>query len=88
MPELEPNPCERTQVLLDADSAIQSVFFPHSGVVSVMSVYEDGSVIETATIGREGCTAFYRQNMPPCTRLCRGGRQAARNLRMWSGLES
>lgn len=58
VPELEPFPCERNQVLLEADSAIESVFFPHSGVVSVMSVYEDGSVIETATIGREGCTAF------------------------------
>lgn len=58
VPELEPVPCERNQVLLDADSAIESVFFPHSGVVSVMSVYEDGSVIETATIGREGCTGF------------------------------
>lgn len=58
VPELEPIPCERNQILLDADNAIESVFFPHSGVVSVLSVYEDGSVIETATIGREDCTAF------------------------------
>jgi CRP-like cAMP-binding protein len=33
------------------------VFFPNSGVVSTVAVYADGSVIEMATIGREGCTA-------------------------------
>jgi hypothetical protein len=31
--------------------------FPDSGVVSVVAVYADGSVIEMATIGREGFTA-------------------------------
>jgi len=58
MSQLEPIPCERGQVLLDADSALDDVFFPDSGVVSVVAVYEDGSVIEMATIGREGCTGF------------------------------
>jgi CRP-like cAMP-binding protein len=56
--QLEPVPCERGQVLLDADSALDNVFFPDSGVVSVVAVYEDGSIIEMATIGREGCTGF------------------------------
>ena len=46
MSQLEPIPCERGQVLLDADSALDDVFFPDSGVVSVVAVYEDGSVIE------------------------------------------
>ena len=32
-----------------------TMFFPDSGVVSVVAVYADGSVIEMATIGREGC---------------------------------
>ena len=58
MSQLEPIPCERGQVLLDADSALDDVFFPDSGVVSVVAAYEDGSVIEMATIGREGCTGF------------------------------
>src|SRR6185295_12503713 len=58
MSQLEPIPCERGQVLLDADSALDDVFFPESGVVSVVAVYEDGSVIEMATVGREGCTGF------------------------------
>jgi CRP-like cAMP-binding protein len=57
MPELEHIRCEREQVLMDADSPLDHVFFPDSGVVSVVAVYLDGSIIEMATIGREGCTA-------------------------------
>ena len=56
MPELEQIPCQRAQVLMDADSSLDHVFFPDSGVVSVVAVYADGSVIEMATIGREGCS--------------------------------
>jgi CRP-like cAMP-binding protein len=54
--ELEHVSCHREQVLMDADSALDHVYFPDSGVVSVLAVYADGSVIEMATIGREGCT--------------------------------
>jgi signal-transduction protein with cAMP-binding, CBS, and nucleotidyltransferase domain len=56
MPELEHIRCQREQVLMDADSALDYVFFPDSGVVWVVAVYADGSIIEMATIGREGCT--------------------------------
>ena len=56
MPELERIDCQRGQILMDADSSLDHVFFPESGVVSVVAVYADGSVIEMATIGREGCT--------------------------------
>jgi len=56
MPALEQIRCERAQVLMDADSSLDHVFFPDSGVVSVVAVYTDGSIIEMATIGREGCT--------------------------------
>jgi CRP-like cAMP-binding protein len=58
MPELEQIPCEREQVLLDVDSSLDHIFFPDSGVVSVVAVYADGSIIEMATVGREGCTGF------------------------------
>jgi CRP-like cAMP-binding protein len=57
MPELEFIHCAREQVLLDADSPLDHVFFPDSGVLSVVAVYADGGIIEMATIGREGCTA-------------------------------
>ena len=70
MPELERIRCQRDQVLMDADSSLDHVFFPDSGVVSVVAVYADGgvvsvvavyadgSIIEMASIGREGCTAI------------------------------
>src|SRR5882672_1021877 len=56
LPELEQISCQRGQILVDADSSLDHVFFPDSGVVSVVAVYEDGNIIEMATIGREGCT--------------------------------
>jgi CRP-like cAMP-binding protein len=56
MPELEQISCQRAQILMDADSALDHVFFPDGGVVSVVAVYADGSVIEMATVGREGFT--------------------------------
>jgi CRP-like cAMP-binding protein len=58
MPELQHIRCQREVVLVDADSSLDHVFFPDSGVVSVLAVYADGSVIEMATIGREGCTGM------------------------------
>jgi hypothetical protein len=51
MPELKSIRCEREQVLMDADSSLDHVFFPDSGVVSAVAVYSDGRIIETATIG-------------------------------------
>jgi CRP-like cAMP-binding protein len=56
MPELENISCRRAQILMNADSALDHVFFPDSGVVSVVAVYADGSIIEMATVGREGFT--------------------------------
>jgi CRP-like cAMP-binding protein len=57
MPELEQIRCEREQILMDADRPLDNVFFPDTGVVSVVAVYADGSIIEMANIGREGCTS-------------------------------
>ncbi len=58
LPELEYIECKREQVLTDADSSLDHVFFPDNGVISVVAVYPDGSIIEMATIGREGGTGF------------------------------
>jgi CRP-like cAMP-binding protein len=58
MPELEHIRCQRADVLMDADSSLDHVYFPDSGVVSIVAVYSDGSVIEMATIGREGFTGL------------------------------
>jgi CRP-like cAMP-binding protein len=58
MPELEQIRYQHGQILMHADSSLDHVFFPDSGVVSVVAVYADGNIIEMATIGREGCTGF------------------------------
>jgi CRP-like cAMP-binding protein len=58
VPQLERIPCRSGQILLDADSSLDDVLFPDIGVVSVATVYSDGSTIEMATVGREGCTGF------------------------------
>jgi CRP-like cAMP-binding protein len=58
MPELELIRCHREQILTDADSSLDHVYFPDSGAISVVAVYADGRVIEMATIGREGCTGM------------------------------
>jgi hypothetical protein len=42
---------------MDAGSSLDHVFFPDRGVISAEAVYADGSIIEMATIGREGCTS-------------------------------
>jgi CRP-like cAMP-binding protein len=55
LPELERIHYDREGVLVDADRSLDNIFFPNSGVVSVAAVYPNGSMIEMATIGREGC---------------------------------
>src|SRR5215831_4948166 len=56
MPQLEHVCYQPRQILLDADSSLDHIFFPNSGVVSAAALYSDGSITEMATIGREGCT--------------------------------
>jgi CRP-like cAMP-binding protein len=56
MPDLEHINCQRHEVLMDADSSLEDIFFPDSGVISVVAVYANGDIIEMATIGREGCS--------------------------------
>jgi len=56
MPQLEHVCYQPRQILLDADSSLDHIFFPNSGVVSAAALYSDGSITEMATIGREGST--------------------------------
>jgi len=57
-PKLERIACKREQVLVDADDSLDYIYFPDSGVVSLVAVYANGDMIEMATIGREGCTGL------------------------------
>jgi CRP-like cAMP-binding protein len=55
-PALDTVGCARDQVLIDADAALDQVYFPESAVVSLSTVFADGTAVDMATIGREGCT--------------------------------
>ncbi len=45
---------ERGRLLYDPGDPIDAVYFPHDGVISLMTLMENGAAIENATIGREG----------------------------------
>jgi len=53
-PHLHERPFEQGQMLYDAGEAVEEVWFPISGVVSLMTILDDERMIETAAIGREG----------------------------------
>lgn len=42
------------QILYRTGASIECVYFPNSGTASALTIMEDGSAIEVATIGREG----------------------------------
>jgi Cyclic nucleotide-binding domain len=53
-PHLRTVTLERGTILHDAGDEIERVYFPHSGMVSVVAVMQSGAAVETATIGRAG----------------------------------
>ena len=55
-PAMEVILCARDQVLIDTDEPLNRVYFPETSVISLTSVFSDGTTVGMATIGREGCT--------------------------------
>jgi CRP-like cAMP-binding protein len=53
-PHLERVTLQLRQVLYHPEQPITHVFFPESGTVSVVSVFEDGSSVEVGMVGNEG----------------------------------
>jgi CRP-like cAMP-binding protein len=51
---LKPVELCRGDVLVEARSAIENVYFPLSGMISLLAVMQNGEAIETAIVGREG----------------------------------
>ncbi|RAK56821.1 Crp/Fnr family transcriptional regulator [Phenylobacterium deserti] len=45
---------ERGRLLYDPGDRIDTIYFPHDGVISLMTLMESGAAIESATIGPEG----------------------------------
>ncbi len=54
LPRLQPVPLALKHVLYEARSSIEYAYFPNRGVISALTVTEDGRAIEVATIGDEG----------------------------------
>jgi CRP-like cAMP-binding protein len=53
-PHLKPVSLPRGRVLCDAEEPLKRVYFVEAGVVSLVTVFEDGTTPEMATVGREG----------------------------------
>jgi CRP-like cAMP-binding protein len=58
-PHLRTVPLVQGQVLQEQETRVEQVYFPLSGVVSLISVMQGGEVVETATIGREGAVGAF-----------------------------
>jgi CRP-like cAMP-binding protein len=54
MAEMTLMPLKIKTVLFDAGEVISHVYFPTSGVISLVTPLEEGSIVEVATIGNEG----------------------------------
>src|SRR4029077_1677908 len=54
LPRLQLVPLELKHVVYEARSPIDYAYFPNRGVISALTVMEDGRAIEVATIGDEG----------------------------------
>ena len=53
-PHLEPVPLTHKQVLSNANTPIDHVYFPQEGMVSLVQPLENGAMIEVGMIGKEG----------------------------------
>lgn len=53
-PHLAPFKLERDEVIYTSGAAIEHVYLPASGLISLLSITETGSTIEVATVGKEG----------------------------------
>jgi hypothetical protein len=50
--------------LYESGNEVDEVYFPLSGMISLLVVMRDGKAIETATVGREGVRS-YVESWPP-----------------------
>src|SRR4028118_41319 len=54
IPHLECVPLPFKQVLHEVGEPIEYVYFPHRGIVSLLSTMADGSMVEVGLVGNEG----------------------------------
>jgi CRP-like cAMP-binding protein len=58
-PNLKQIPLVQGQALYEPGETIDQIYFPQSGMISLLVVAKDGDAIETATIGREGAVGLH-----------------------------
>jgi CRP-like cAMP-binding protein len=58
-PHLEPITLELGAIVCDAGGLLKHAYFPEGAVLSLLTVLENGSAIETANIGREGAFGLF-----------------------------
>jgi CRP-like cAMP-binding protein len=58
-PHLEPVKLKLGAVVCEAGGLLRHAYFPQGAVLSLLTVLEDGSAIETANIGREGAFGLF-----------------------------
>jgi CRP-like cAMP-binding protein len=58
-PHLEPVVLELGEVVCDAGGLLKHAYFPRGAVLSLLTVLENGSAVETANIGREGAFGLF-----------------------------
>jgi len=58
-PHLEPIKLKLGDIVCEAGGLLKHAYFPQGGVLSLLTVLENGSAIETANIGREGAFGLF-----------------------------
>jgi hypothetical protein len=58
-PHLEPVVLKLGDVVCEAGGVLKHAYFPQGAVLSLLTVLENGSAIETANIGREGAFGLF-----------------------------
>lgn len=69
-PHLAQVELERGRLLYDPGDLVDTIYFPHDGVISLMTLMENGTAIESATIGPEGALGLMAA-VAPRQSLCR-----------------
>jgi CRP-like cAMP-binding protein len=59
MPQLRTSYFSQGAVLQEQEAPVAHVYFPMNGMVSLVSVMEDGQVVESAVVGREGAVGAF-----------------------------
>ena len=83
-PYLEPIKLKLGAIVCEAGGFLKHAYFPQGAVLSLLTVLENGSAIETANIGREG--AFGPRPSGGC--LAGRGRQGSMKAAGWGNARS